>query len=122
MIDIRVGDIIRGTLRENPNETITGEVIKVWEGYQDSLVLETELFSASSISFDFEVLERPVVLPTGENAMVLHPAYPDQAPFILQGGKWSRCDSRAEYFSQYAEEEVKNLVAKYGYEVVYEGV
>ena len=72
-----------------------------------------------------EILPKPVILPTGENAMVAHRTDNSWSPFLRVGGFWHELDWHefgGSVVDRCEDETVRYFIREKGFEVVFEGV
>lgn len=113
---INVGDYIQAKHREFSVRTVTGTVT---EPGDYGVTVDDEFYLAES-EWYFEVIEKPVELPTGERAVLVNPTDENLLPIIRFDDGWVLAYPSG--FARIREEEVKRRVRDAGYEVVFEGV
>lgn len=113
---INVGDYIQAKHREFSVRTVTGTVT---EPGDYGVTVDDEFYLADS-EWYFEVIEKPVELPTGEHAVLVNPTDENLLPIIRCNGGWVLTYSTG--FARLPAAEVKRRVRDAGYEVVFEGV
>lgn len=113
--DVKVGDRVR-LVHEGGNET-TVSVTDVCDGW---IYSETIAITDCCAWHVAEILPKPVVLPTGENAMVAHPTDPSRIPFVRMGHAWNQVF--IDTVRVVSGEEVQKFIRDDGFEVVFEGV
>lgn len=113
---IKAGDYIQATHREFSVRTVTGTVT---EPGDYGVTVDDEFYLADS-EWHFEVIEKPVELPTGEHAVLVNPVNDRLLPIIRCDGWWVLVHSEGVERVRVAE--VERRVRDAGYEVVFEGV
>ena len=112
--DIRAGDIVSASRRDNSSVVFQGEV----KSTDSEWVYMRYAYPMNNSNWLFELVFRPVELPTKENAVVGHRTDGSQEVFVLQGGNWLVPGTQWGM----TEDEVRHYMESSGLEVLFEGV
>lgn len=116
--DVEAGDRVRLVNDNGDEATVTAT--QIWEGFEPNLESAYNLFSTNDGWHVAEILPKPVILPTGENAMVARRADTNAYPYVLMDGEWwsvAGANTVPVHPSL-----VRNQISCSGFEVVFEGV
>ena len=112
------GYVVRATRVDDDNAEVVGTV-SVVDRVHRYVKFEHIIHGFKFDEWDFEIIERPVQLPTGENAMVAHPTDDTWVPYVRSRGSWWVPGGQ----NQSADEEtIKEFIRDHGFDVIYEGI
>ena len=114
--DVKVGDRVHLRNDNGDEATVTTD----WAALSGMGAKSGNCFRLHDGWHVAEILPKPVILPTGENAMVAHRTDNSWPPFIRVGGFWHEVDGSI--FDRCEDETVRYFIREKGFEVVFEGV